>query len=75
MGRSMAIYKSCGPRRRGTAFCLEDKPEERLKMYFIHNCIAHPLLFFSCGARWAIRFHDWTAPTETTASAKAGSDE
>lgn len=35
---------------------------------FLHNCIAHPLLFWSGEAHWATRFHDWTAqkawPTE-----------
>lgn len=28
---------------------------------FLHNCIAHPLLFWSGEARWVTRFHDWTA--------------
>lgn len=28
---------------------------------FIHHCIAHPILFWTRGAAWAIRFHDWTA--------------
>lgn len=28
---------------------------------FVHHCIAHPLLFWSRDARWAVRFHDWTA--------------
>ena len=28
---------------------------------FFHNCVAHPLLFLSCDAQWAERFHDWTA--------------
>ncbi len=27
---------------------------------FAHNCIAHPLLFWSGEAHWAVRFHDWT---------------
>jgi hypothetical protein len=28
---------------------------------FAHQCIAHPLLFWTRDARWAVRFHDWTA--------------
>lgn len=28
---------------------------------FLHNVVAHPLLFFTNDARWAIRFHDWTS--------------
>lgn len=28
---------------------------------FIHNCIAHPLLFWTGSAGWAIRFHDWSS--------------
>lgn len=30
--------------------------------YFIHNVIVHPLLALTFRARWAVRFHDWTAP-------------
>ena len=28
---------------------------------FLHNCVAHPLLFLSGEAVWVIRFHDETA--------------
>jgi len=28
---------------------------------FIHNLVAHPLLALTGGARWADRFHDYTA--------------
>lgn len=28
---------------------------------FIHNCIAHPLLFWSNDSKWAVKFHNWTA--------------
>lgn len=28
---------------------------------FIHNCVAHPLLFWSGDARWAVRLHDHSA--------------
>lgn len=28
---------------------------------FVHNVLAHPALFFSGDARWAIRFHDWSS--------------
>lgn len=28
---------------------------------FLHNCVAHPLLFFSGNSAWAIRFHDWSS--------------
>lgn len=27
---------------------------------FIHNVIAHPLLFFTCDAVWCVRLHDWS---------------
>jgi len=27
---------------------------------FVHNCIAHPLLFFSGHSRWATRLHDYS---------------
>lgn len=27
---------------------------------FLHNCLAHPLLFLTRGAQWAERFHDRT---------------
>jgi hypothetical protein len=33
----------------------------RLTGEFLHNCIAHPLLFMTRNHRWADRFHDWTA--------------
>ncbi len=28
---------------------------------FIHNCIAHPLLFFANDAPWSVQFHDWSS--------------
>lgn len=28
---------------------------------FIHNCIAHPLLFWTLNAKWAVRLHDWSS--------------
>jgi len=28
---------------------------------FIHNCVAHPLLFFSVNSNWAVRFHDFSS--------------
>ncbi len=28
---------------------------------FLHNCVAHPLLFLTANASWTVRFHDWTA--------------
>lgn len=28
---------------------------------FVHHLVAHPLIALSLGARWANRFHDWTA--------------
>ena len=28
---------------------------------FIHNCVAHPLLFWTGEARWATWFHNETA--------------
>ena len=38
-----------------------EPPEGAMKTMWslIHNCAAHPLL--ATGARWATRFHDWTA--------------
>ena len=30
-------------------------------LWAVHNCVAHPLLTLSFSARWATRFHDWTA--------------
>lgn len=27
---------------------------------FVHNVIAHPLMFFANDARWAVRLHDWS---------------
>lgn len=31
-------------------------------LFFVHQCIAHPLLFFTREARWAVRLHDATEP-------------
>ena len=28
---------------------------------FIHNCIAHPLLFFTFNSSFAVRFHDYSS--------------
>lgn len=28
---------------------------------FLHNCVAHPLLFIANDARWAVHFHDYTS--------------
>ena len=28
---------------------------------FMHNCIAHPLLFASGHSEWSAAFHNWTA--------------
>lgn len=28
---------------------------------FLHNCVAHPLLFFSGDSRWAVSFHDYSS--------------
>ena len=28
---------------------------------FLHNCVAHPAMFFSRNAKWAMAFHDSTA--------------
>ncbi len=28
---------------------------------FVHNCIAHPLLFFTLNSKIAIRFHDYSS--------------
>lgn len=28
---------------------------------FVHNCIAHPLLFFTLNSKIAIRFHDFSS--------------
>jgi hypothetical protein len=33
----------------------------RLLADFVHNCIAHPLLFWTREARWAVRLHDRSA--------------
>lgn len=27
---------------------------------FLHNCVAHPLLFFANDASGSVCFHDWT---------------
>ena len=29
---------------------------------FVHQCVAHPLLFFTREAQWAVRLHDATEP-------------
>lgn len=34
----------------------------RLGLEFVHQCISHPLLFFTGEARWVVRFHDWSEP-------------
>jgi len=28
---------------------------------FLHNCIAHPLLFLTADAAWAVQLHDWSS--------------
>lgn len=28
---------------------------------FVHNCIAHPLLFWTANASWAVKLHDWSS--------------
>lgn len=28
---------------------------------FIHNCVAHPLLFFTNDSKLAVRLHDWSS--------------
>lgn len=28
---------------------------------FLHNCITHPLMFFTRDAAWVVRWHDKTA--------------
>lgn len=28
---------------------------------WLHNCVAHPLLFWTSNANWAVSLHDWTA--------------
>ena len=28
---------------------------------FLHNCVAHPLLFWTASSRWSLRFHDWSS--------------
>lgn len=28
---------------------------------WLHNCVAHPLLFWTFNARWVVRLHDWSA--------------
>ena len=33
----------------------------RLWYDFLHNCVAHPLGFFTRGAAWTEKFHAWTA--------------
>lgn len=30
---------------------------------FIHNCVAHPLMWFTADAQWAVRLHDYSALT------------
>ena len=30
---------------------------------FVHNCIAHPLLFWTGDAGWAVSLHDHSAKT------------
>lgn len=37
-------------------------PVPALVMDFVHQCIAHPVLFFTREARWAERLHDATEP-------------
>ncbi len=32
----------------------------RLFWSFVHNCISHPLLFWTGDVRWAVVFHDWS---------------
>jgi hypothetical protein len=29
---------------------------------FVHQCVAHPLLFVTAEAGWAVRLHDRTEP-------------
>lgn len=38
----------------------EPPPKEHLGWSFVHNCIAHPLMFLFRYPRWSERFHDWT---------------
>lgn len=28
---------------------------------WLHNCVAHPLLFWTANSRLAVRLHDWSA--------------
>jgi hypothetical protein len=34
---------------------------KRVLAEFAHNCVAHPLLFWTRKAPWATAFHDWTS--------------
>src|SRR5579872_1433479 len=36
---------------------------KRLFWSFVHNCIAHPIMFWTGDARWAVRLHDHSALT------------
>lgn len=36
---------------------------KRLLLEFLHHCVAHPALFFTGDAQWAVVLHDWTAPS------------
>jgi hypothetical protein len=29
--------------------------------WFVHNCVAHPLIGVLPFAKWTFRFHDWTS--------------
>ena len=40
----------------------DHSPTTQLWLSFVHNCIAHPLLFFTGGSRIAWKLHDWSAP-------------
>jgi hypothetical protein len=33
----------------------------RIICLYLHQCCAHPLLFWTSNATWAVRFHDATA--------------
>lgn len=28
---------------------------------FVHNCLAHPFLFWTANSKWAIKFHDYSS--------------
>lgn len=45
----------------GAIYAVTKKPIAETMWRFVHNVIAHPLLFFANDAAWAVRLHDWSS--------------